>query len=452
MRAPSKAQKRKWCAILQRLADGERWAPVEEVAPSAAAVAPAPASAQASGLSAGSASQVVSPSARSGVGVAGAPVAAAALASYAAAPAPSAAQAGADGAAASSSGPRIVENGGQKFKRRVVKLKPRVAGGDSDEEGDNGAGGDSVDHSRDVSVSVAPGPIVAPIKTSTPTPAASSRAGGAGAAGVASPPSASGNPMSPAHFAESPAPVASPDASSRQEVREYSASSRRRQNERAAVAVNAAAPASSGVVVSAVVSPVAAANGVASAAAASSPSPSPDSDASGAPSPAALAESLAFVAAGTEVYKVPQGSFASVEKKRFYLLAVGSNAMANELLASARKEMKGKSSKKVAYYDSIRSGFLLHWDSSKAHAYESFVWLDPRAPRSVEEGQGWAVFWGQSAGLFAKKKLKSEFSTAVVQRRSFTVLTKERSIDLIVDNIDAFQHWKNVLVALDAQR
>jgi len=161
--------------------------------------------------------------------------------------------------------------------------------------------------------------------------------------------------------------------------------------------------------------------------------------------PPPMSESLQVVSRGCAVFKVPTGTFASVERKQFFLLTVLS-PKAQELLASARKEMKGKAAKE-AYYASINSGVLLHWESSKAVVHDTFVWLSPRAPRTE-----WSVHWGQSAGQFKEKKLKSDLSSASSVKRSFTIQTPKRTLDLIVDSREDFKHWKNVIASIDAQR
>lgn len=160
---------------------------------------------------------------------------------------------------------------------------------------------------------------------------------------------------------------------------------------------------------------------------------------------AEVASAFARCQQGCDMFKVPRSSFAKIERKRFYLLEVAKSPKAQRLVAEATKEMKQKDAKKVPYYESIKSGYLLHWDSTKAFVYESFVWLDPAASTST-----WNLFFGQKHGLFTKKKLKDNF--AVLEGQSFTIETPKRSFDLIVEHRQDFIKWRLALEELHKKR
>ena len=391
LRAPSKAQKRRWCSILQRVAAGETIAtedpkpPVSPVSPSGVVVAvPAAAAAAAP-------SQPASSTAAPKASASASPAAAASP------PAASGSSGGASGAAAGGAAAvAVTGKDGKMYKRRIIKKK--------------GAKGEEGADDREVSVTHSEENLPAQKVSFAPEPAAS--------------------PMSPPSFAESVAPAASPSPPANGNGHARSPSSSARDN---------AVPAAAGLRVDA--------GAGASSGSAASPSSAHSGSLSGQPSQSDIVLSLLRAATGSLMYKLPTGAFASAEKKKFYLLDVATNPKASRLLAEARVEMKGKDKAKVAYYDGIASGYLLHWDSAKAFTYESFVWLDPAAPRTA-----WNLHWGQTHGLFTKKKLKPELCDEDARKRSVTIVTPKRTFDLIGTSAEEFEHWRVALNSIDAKR
>ena len=359
LRAPSKAQKRRWCSILQRVAAGETVAtedpksPAPAVSPTGVVVAvPAAAAAAA-------APSQPAPSSSSSSAAAAAPKAAPSASPAAVASPPGLAASGSSGGGAAAGGAAAVAvtgKDGKMYKRRIIKKK--------------GAKGEEGADDREVSVTHSEETL--PLQTA-----------------VAAAPAPAASPVSPPSFAESPMPAASPSppANSNGNGHARSPSSSARDN---------AVPAAAGLRVDA------------GAGAAASPSSAHSGSLSGQPSQSDIVLSLLRAATGSLMYKLPTGAFASVEKKKFYLLDVATNPKASRLLAEARVEMKGKDKAKVAYYDAIASGYLLHWDSSKAFTYESFVWLDPRAPRTA-----WSLHWGQTH--MSSEKSVSEVSAGDIR-------------------------------------
>ena len=354
LRAPSKAQKRKWMNLLKRVSEGETMATED---PRVAAAAAQAAAEQAAAASSHGRSAAMAAGGAAAAGGAGAGAAA-------------------GGAPAAPVQTRTDPTTGKVYKKRVVKraaVNPDL--GTSPPEGGAGAayllGGAAVGGAA-VAASPSPGPVGSPANFSESPPPKSPTPNPHHAG-------ANGHGEHHPHANGAASTVAASAASS--EEHKHAGGPHDDEEE-------------------VVDDPVAAA--VAHHARHNSESDSGGSAQWGRPyasgsvgedgKPTASEIALAFERAGngSDMFKIPTGSFASVEKKRFYLLDVATHARASKLLAESIAEMKKKDKTKVVYYESIKSGWLLHWESSKAFAYESFVWLDPKAPRTE-----WNLHFGQ---------------------------------------------------------
>jgi hypothetical protein len=398
LRAPSKAQKRKWIAILTRVSAGETMA-TEDVKPSiqqrvadnvSGAVSPSSAGTIPSHMSA---EQYVA-------SVSGVKVEQKAHGN------------GNESGAALQANPAVLVESdtvrvkdGVAYRKRKVKRGSTVMGqgGDSDEEAGNGTPAASGDPSNAAAASSA----------SPSSPAASS--------------SSSYPTLSPAAFPESP-PLATATPVPR--GAETSTPTPARNTAQTAAALEAEAPKQSKR--GSVATP-------ASAKPAGSSEPEFKYPSEDEVSAAEKQNAFARAQQGCDCFKVPTSSFASIERKRFYLWSVKTHPKAKSLIEEACKEMKQKDPKKLPYYEGIKDGYLLHWESTKAFVYESFFWLD-NSPSSTES---WTLHFGQKHGMFSKKKLKENFTA--LEGQSFTIETPKRTFDLIVENRQDFIQWKTAL-------